>query len=68
MEKFRKFWKYGFVGGSKGGGGGEPPELAKILKKQPKNQWKPENFPDFLENFDFKKLILIKIKAILMEF
>ena len=29
MEKFRKFWKYGFVGGS----GADPPEASENIKK-----------------------------------
>ena len=57
MDKFRKFWRYGFVSGS---GGGSP----EASKNQPKNQWENfENFDEFLPNFHLKKLILIKIKA-----
>ena len=29
MENFRKFWKYGFIGGS----GAEPPEASENIKK-----------------------------------
>ena len=57
--------------GNMGSGSELPSKLAKILKDQSKNQWKPEdfeNFHEFLANFDLKKLILIKIKAILKGF
>ena len=67
-ENFRIFWKYGFVGGS---GGRSPPKLAKISKSSRKINGKLQNFETFheiLANFDLKKRILIKIKAILMEF
>ena len=51
---------------------GCPPKLAKILKKiSRKINGKLQNFETFheiLANFDLKKLILIKIKPILMEF
>ena len=53
------------------GSAGGAPEASENIEKQPKNLWKPENFenfPDILGNFDFRKLILIKIKAILMKF
>ena len=50
----------------------EPPEANKNIKKiSPKingNQQNFANFNEFLANFDRKRLILIKIKAILMEF
>ena len=67
-EKFRKFWKYGFEGGS----GGGPPEASENIKKSSRKiNGKLQNFETFhetLANFDLKKRILIKIKAILMEF
>ena len=67
-KKFRKFWKYGFVVGW----GRSPPKQAKILKKiSPKINGKLQNletFHEILANFDLKKLILIKIKTILIEF
>ena len=50
----------------------EPPEACENIKKiSPKingNQQNFENFHEFLENFDWKRLILIKIKATLLEF
>ena len=67
-EKFRKFSKYGFVRGS---GGGAPEASENIKKTSSKingNQQNFENFHEFLANFDWKRLILIKIKANLMEF
>ena len=55
-EKFRKFWKYAFIGGS----------ASEIIKKL---SWKSngnlqnfENFHELWEYFLFKKLILIIIK------
>ena len=49
-----------------------PPKLPKILKKlvqKINGKLKIfETFPAILAKFDLKKLILIKIKAILMEF
>ena len=50
---------------------GAPRTLAKILKISPKingNQQYFENFHEFLANFDWKRLILIKIKASLLDF
>ena len=68
-EKFRKIleiWICRVFGGAK------PPKLAKILKKiSPKingNLQNFENFHEFLANFDLKRLILLKIKATLLEF
>ena len=66
-EKFRKFWKSGFVGGS----GAEPLEASENIKNTRKIKGKLQSFETFheiLANFEYKKLILIKIKAILMEF
>ena len=66
-----KFWKYGILVGWGEGEPPLPPKLAKILKKVAEKSmetWKLWNFIEFLANFDFKKLILIIIKAILMEF
>ena len=64
-EKFRKFWKYGFVWGS--GGVSAHRKLAKILKKISRkingHLQNFENFYEFLANFDLKKLILTKIEA-----
>ena len=66
-EQFSKFSKYGLVWGS----GAEPPEASENIKKiSPKingNQHNFEIFHEFLANFDWKRLILIKIKAILLE-
>ena len=67
-EIFRKFSKYGLVGGS----GAEPSEVAKILKKLVQKSMETgkisKNVHEFLTNFDLKRLILIKIKATLLEF
>ena len=55
----------------KGFRGRSPPKLAKIIKISRKINGKLQNFETFheiLANFDLKKLILIKIKASLMEF
>ena len=57
MENFRKFWKYGLVGGS---GGGAPEAKENILKISRKINGNLQNFDEFLANFDMKKLILIK--------
>ena len=54
---------------SRGSAGPEASENIKRISR--KINGKLENFETFhesLENFDLKKLILIKIKAILMEF
>ena len=52
--------------------GAEPPETSEnIIKSSRRINGKLQNFETFheiLANFDLKKLILIKIKAILMEF
>ena len=51
--------------------GRSPPKLAKILKicrKINGNLQNCEYFHELLANFDLKKLILIKIKASLMQF
>ena len=68
MEKVRKFLKYGFIGGS--GGGQGPRSSRKYYKISRKSSGKRQNFETFheiLANFDSKKLILIRSKAILME-
>ena len=64
MEKFRKSWSYGFVGGSEA----EPPNLAKISRKINGQLQYFENFHEFLANFDWKKLVLIIIKGTHLEF
>ena len=46
-----------------------PPETNENIKKFADNSIKTltfVNFPEFIANFHFKKLILIKIKAIMM--
>ena len=43
--------------------GAKPPEARENIKKISEKQGKPENFenfPEFLVNFDFKMIILIK--------
>ena len=54
------------------GGGAEPPEASENIKKSSRKingkRQKFETFHEILANFDLKKRILIKIKAILMEF
>ena len=60
------------MGGLSGVRGRSPQKLAKIFKKiSPKingNQQNFENFHEFLANFDWKRIILIKIRATLLEF
>ena len=68
MEKFRKFWKYGFVGGSGGGPHRSQRKYQKITRKINGKRQSFETFHEILANFDLKKLILIKIKASLMKF
>ena len=55
----------------RGFGGRSPAKLTKILKKIGRkingNRQNVEDFHEFLANFDLKKLILIKIKASLVE-
>ena len=68
-ENFRKFWNYGFAGDSVA----KPPETSEHRKKSSRKKSK-ENckflkpFVNLLANFDLKKIILIEIKANLMEF
>ena len=68
-EKFRKFSKSGLVGDS---GGGAPPEASENIKKiSPKingNQQNFKNFHEFLANFDWKRLILIKLRQLCWTF
>ena len=55
---FRKFWKYGFVGGS---GGGAPEASENIKKRNRKINGKLQNFETYheiLANFHLKKRIL----------
>ena len=56
-EKFRKFWKYAFVGSS-----------SKNNKNLVEKSMKTSKILKIFMNFYSKKLILIKIKASLMEF
>ena len=56
MEKFRKFWRYGFVIGRRA----DPPNLAKISGKLNGNLQTFEKPHECLANFHLKKLILIR--------
>ena len=67
-EKVRKFSKYGLVEGW----GRSPPEASENIKKLVRKSMETNKMSkilhEFLANFDWKRLILIKIKANLMEF
>ena len=65
-EKFRKFSKYGFLRGSRGGATEANENIKKISPKINGNRQNFENFHEFLANFNLKKLSLIKSKASLI--
>ena len=63
-EKCRKISKYGLVRGSAVGS----ENIKKISPNINGNQQNSEDFHESLANFDWKRLILIKIRATLLDF